>query len=41
VYHSIMLCRKPVKLTDFPSYVEDLERDSGLKFAIEYEVYQN
>jgi len=35
---SIMLCRKPVKSAEFHSYVTDLERDSGLLFAVQYEV---
>jgi len=30
--------RKPVKSVDFHSYVKNLERDSGLLFAAEYEV---
>ena len=33
--------RKPVKSVDFHSYVKDLERDSGLLFAAEYEVRVN
>ena len=33
--------RKPVKSVDFHSYVKDLERDSGLLFAVEYEVSLN
>jgi len=37
----VIFCRKPIKSTDFHSYVTNLERDSGLLFTVEYEVRLN
>lgn len=33
-----VFCSKPVKISDFVTYLEKLEKDSGLKLTEEYEV---
>lgn len=33
-----VFCSKPVKISEFVTYLEKLEKDSGLKLTEEYEV---